>query len=430
MRIAIVTHSSTYESRAEAVGNCFRKMGCRVTWIYSDYNHLTKQTRRKEKKDHIYMHMIPYTKNLSAKRLFSIHSFARETGRYIDAQMKGKDPFDLLYVMIPANTFVRETANLKRQYSVKVIFDLIDLWPESLPLKHLEKTPPVLYWRRLRDRDFDCADLIFTECGLYRELLKPAPELAEKMETLYWFKESYKGEKTQKDADSDRKERALTGEPASAVSSIQGTETLHVAYMGAINNIIDIPRITELLLAIDRIRPVKLHIVGEGNHAEDFIRAVEEAGISMKYYGAVYDEMRKEEILSKCSFGLNIMKPDVCVGLTMKSIEYLSHSLPLINNIRGDTERMVRELRIGVNAPPLLNEGEQTAEGTVREERREKLETWAQMVVRQAEDPEAGNRAGNAYQNLFTRERFEQTLEKAVRAHGLTEPHEFRRVGN
>ena len=420
MRIAIVTHSSTYESRAEAVGNCFRKGGQRVTWIYSDYNHLTKQTRKRNAPDHVYLHMTPYTRNLSAKRLFSIRSFARETGRYIDGEMKGKEPFDLLYVMIPANTFVREAARLKREYGVKVVFDLIDLWPESLPLDFLEKTPPVRYWRRLRDRDFGCADLIFTECRLYKEILKPEPEIAGKMRTLYWFKERNRTKAVSAGSGGE----SCAGKHSCARDTLEahgGMEenpvapgTLHIAYMGAINNIIDIPGIVKLLLAIDCLRPVKLHVVGEGNHADDFVLAVKEAGIAMEYYGPVYDEKKKDEILSHCSFGLNIMKPGVCVGLTMKSIEYLSHSLPLINNIRGDTAQLVRDLKIGVNAPPVSGETGQTEGTESAESYRRKMRSFAEEVLRLSEDPEATDRAKNAYENLFTRERFEQTLVDAL----------------
>jgi hypothetical protein len=108
------------------------------------------------------------------------------------------------------------------------------------------------------------------------------------------------------------------------------------------------------------------------------------------------------------------MKPGVCVGLTMKSIEYLSHSLPLINNIRGDTAQLVRDLKIGVNAPPVSGETGQTEGTESAESYRRKMRSFAEEVLRLSEDPEATDRAKNAYENLFTRERFEQTLVDAL----------------
>lgn len=35
------------------------------------------------------------------------------------------------------------------------------------------------------------------------------------------------------------------------------------------------------------------------------------------------------------------MKPDVCVGLTMKSVDYFRHDLPILNNIPADTAELV-----------------------------------------------------------------------------------------
>ena len=48
-------------------------------------------------------------------------------------------------------------------------------------------------------------------------------------------------------------------------------------------------------------------------------------------------------------FGINMMKPGICVGLTMKSIDYFCYGLPLINNIPGDTWKLVEKEQIGIN---------------------------------------------------------------------------------
>ncbi len=44
-----------------------------------------------------------------------------------------------------------------------------------------------------------------------------------------------------------------------------------------------------------------------------------------------------------------MMKDEVSVGLTIKSIDYLSYGLPLINNIKGDTTKLVQDEKIGQN---------------------------------------------------------------------------------
>ena len=43
------------------------------------------------------------------------------------------------------------------------------------------------------------------------------------------------------------------------------------------------------------------------------------------------------------------MKSTVCVGLTMKSLDYFRAQLPIINSINGDTTSFVNEYKIGFN---------------------------------------------------------------------------------
>ena len=59
--------------------------------------------------------------------------------------------------------------------------------------------------------------------------------------------------------------------------------------------------------------------------------------------------MEKINILAPCDYALNIMKDNVSVGLTIKSIDYLSYGLPLINNIKGDTWKLINDEKIGLN---------------------------------------------------------------------------------
>ena len=181
MRAYVITHSSTYETRAEAVGNWLKEQGADVTWVFADFDHRELKTVNRQKPDHVYLHMAPYTANLSPNRIRSIRGFAVEVEKYLAAQKA-----DLLYFMIPANSFVAAAHRLKKRTGAKIVFDIIDLWPESLPLAHVEKLPPVYAWKQLRDRYIGCADVIYTECGLYQELLK-LPQ--DKTHTLYWFRE-------------------------------------------------------------------------------------------------------------------------------------------------------------------------------------------------------------------------------------------------
>ena len=127
---------------------------------------------------------------------------------------------------------------------------------------------------------------------------------------------------------------------------------IHFAYLGSINNIIDINGIVNFLEITRKMTPVFLHVVGDGENRGLFEEKLKSKGIKAEFYGAVYEEAVKAEIFSRCMFGINMMKPGVCVGLTMKSIDYFCYGLPLVNNIPGDTWELVKQEQIGINYRP------------------------------------------------------------------------------
>ena len=47
-------------------------------------------------------------------------------------------------------------------------------------------------------------------------------------------------------------------------------ETIHIAYLGSVNHIIDIEGIAELLAYINQRKKVKLHIIGTGKAWKNF----------------------------------------------------------------------------------------------------------------------------------------------------------------
>ena len=217
MNIVIVTNSVSYEPRAEKIGQYFQKLGYNVLWLESDFIHREKKKGRLPRSNHRYIETVVYKKNLSIRRLYSQYDFARKVFHVLK-----NEPVDLLYVMIPANSLARTAVKLKKILHTKVVLDIIDMWPESLPLKGVGTLWPLQCWRRLRDDNLGQADLVFTECGLYKRLIGLKPEEAV---TLYWPKD--KG--------------------ASEWAFQKDDNCMHVVYLGSVNNIIDMNAVTEIL---------------------------------------------------------------------------------------------------------------------------------------------------------------------------------------
>lgn len=234
---------------------------------------------------------------------------------------------DLLWILVPPNSLVKEVAKYKKRHNkTKIIFDLIDLWPETMPISKFKTLPPFWFWKELRDKYLYIADSIVTECNLYKERLPKTIDQT-KVHTIYLARE-INDEKIMADLPNDR---------------------IALCYVGSINNIIDIETISGVIAQISKIKSVTIHIIGDGEKREQLIKACRLAGGEVVFHGKIYEKKEKQKIFNVCHYGLNLMKESVVVGLTMKSMDYFEGALPLINNIAGDTWEIVLKEGIGYN---------------------------------------------------------------------------------
>ncbi len=320
-RAVLISCSDHYAHRLFAIDEYLRSAGFSTTYVTSDFDHSSKRTLRCSVPGCVQLPARPYQKNLSLDRILSHRQYAKDVFRWLEEQ---EEP-DLVVTLLPPNYLAQYGAAYKKHHPhVLLIFDIFDLWPETFPFGKLKKllSLPFAVWAGIRDRHLSDADLVTAECDLFGEKLGRSD-----IRTVY-----------------------LAARPLAGVSYdfTGGFDTLQLCYLGAINNIIDIPAIARLLRALTAYRPVTLHVIGGGERQQELLSASEGAGARVVYHGVLYDEAEKHAVMNGCHFGLNLMKESVCVGLTMKSVDYLKHGLPLLSNIPADTERLIAEKHIGV----------------------------------------------------------------------------------
>lgn len=321
MKAIIVSSSYSYLERTELLKEAYEKKGYDTTVIMTDFVHVGKKFFEGEKEGYVFVKTKPYYKNISPQRLYSHYQFAKDAFEIVE-QLDG----DLLHVLIPANSLAREANKYKKSHpNIKLYMDFIDLWPETMPIDRFKNTFPFKIWKNFRDKNLDNTDLIYCECDLYKEILGVSEN--EHYKTLYWAK----------------RDEALESRPKLSLNHI------NLCYLGSVNNIIDMDLIVEICKGIQKHKELTLHIIGAGERKDDFIKLLEDNNIDACDYGALYDDVKKQEIFDQCHFGLNIMKSTVCVGLTMKSLDYFRAQLPIINSIKGDTTTFVEEYKIGYN---------------------------------------------------------------------------------
>lgn len=321
MKVVIISAFDTYFDRVRMLKHYFEKKKEEVLVITSDFSHRNKTTVHHVPDANILVHAHPYKKNLSLGRLYSHLQLSKAIVKKVEALKP-----DLIYCLIPSNSLAQQLGKYKEKHpDVKLYFDIIDLWPEAMPIERFLSLPPFQYWKNLRDHYLDRADRVFTECSLYQSVLDKEED--PKYETLYWA----------------RKER-----PCSFSDSIMDKE-LHFVYLGSINNIIDIDFILRFLDRCNKRKPTFLHIIGQGESKAKLMESLEDRKITVIDHGSVFSQEKKQAIFDQCNFALNIMKPSVVVGLTMKSLDYLCGGVPIINTIQADTARLVKKYDIGYN---------------------------------------------------------------------------------
>lgn len=328
MNIVIIDCFDTWEHRVDLLTKTFSDEGHNVTVLMSDYRHIDKIRRYEKKERFILFTAEPYKKNMSVRRLHSHIQFSRDIFQWVEVHEKN---IDLLWVLAPPNSLVRDASEIKKHHQhIKLIVDLIDLWPETMPIGVIK--PLLRPWEKLRDDNLKFADIIVTECNLYEKVLGKVLH-GKRVETLYLARED-KGDK-----------------PNLCIP----TDKIALCYLGSINNIIDIDIISALIEVCGKIKPVLLHIVGDGEKKHKLIKKSKIAGAEVIDHGKIYDRSIKKHIFDSCHYGLNIMKTTVCVGLTMKSIDYFEFGLPIINNIKGDTWEAIEKYGCGINIDKGIN---------------------------------------------------------------------------
>ena len=322
--IVTVFDNYSYNVRTRYVEKILKDKGYTIDFFVANFDHREKKIYTSLRQNIQLIEVPTYKKNMSFKRIYSHYIFSKKVLK----KLQNINP-QLLYVITPPNMLFHA---LSRYYSMTkciLIYDIYDLWPESLPIKKNIKNRLNIFlncWKKIRDKNINNCDGIIYECELFEKLLAiKSKSIVTK--TIY-----------------------LTKDISFKKINTTHSNILKLAYIGSINNIIDITLIKEIIQKLSSNIKVEINIIGSGESKNDLIKNLNSINnVIIKDYGIVYDEENKYQIIKQCDFGINIMKNEVCVGLTMKSIDYLSFGLPIINNIPFDTWNIVNKYNCGIN---------------------------------------------------------------------------------
>lgn len=322
MKSVVISCFDYYATRTKKVCDFFESKGFENTYIYSNFDHFAKKKKDIVREKSIIISVPTYKRNISIKRLFSHYVFAKKVMKILK-----KEEFDVIYSIIPPNYLVRNISIYKKK-NVKTIvyFDCYDLWPESMPSKSIITKIPFYFWASLRDKNIQNSDLIFavsehmrskfTNDGIKKDIKVFYPSID--VTDIPNFKEYNK-------------------------------KIISFLYLGNINFITDIELMINFFKEMNKQTKTCLHIIGSGQFFEQLVTSLENIGTVVYKHGVVFDQSKKKEIMSLCNYGINFPKKEIRSSMSLKSIEYLSNGMPIINSGVGDISRDVDEFAIGFN---------------------------------------------------------------------------------
>lgn len=307
-----------------------------VELLYNSFSHTKKEYTNYNIVNSYRINGKKYQKNLSLKRIYAYLFFTIKTlYTFFKIIKNDKKRYEYIYIPIPLNLLAAIIIfiNKRRKNKSKIIIDVVDLWPEALPVPNKFKKLFNLcignLWSNFRKYAIKNADFTIFESEFFYE----------------YDKENV--------IDQNSKVVHLSKKDKINIDKVDIWDTpsidneIHIAYLGNISYIYDF----ESLINLSKMcqKKVTIHLIGRGNRKGWLINCLENEKINFVDYGAIYEESEKYAILKKCHFGFNGYSELTEVALSYKSIDYLNYALPLINSAKFDTWNLVEEEKIGFN---------------------------------------------------------------------------------
>jgi glycosyltransferase involved in cell wall biosynthesis len=270
-----------------------------------------------------------YKRNLSIKRIVSHLIWSWRL-----LSLKDRD-WDFVVVCCPPSMSLVGLWWIKPE---RLWVDVVDLWPEALPLRS----------RALKT-------LFDGSVGwVWRQLRKLAYRRARGVSVAAEFFGDFIG--------LDVKPHWLALPPTLSYSQVDSSETkkqsyereLRLVYLGSMNFVTDLDSLLDLMqrlqskLRADGREPV-LDIIGRGERKTWFLDQAKIRGLKVVDHGALFDRAAKQKVFIQAHWAYNGFVGSTAVGLSYKSMDYLSAGLPLINSLQGDLKHWVDDYKMGLN---------------------------------------------------------------------------------
>lgn len=296
------------------MAEAFVRAGHQVVYWTSDFSHAKKSARMENADwfgdfDVRYIPTVPYSRNVSFKRIKSHQAYAREWMRIAAAE----PPPALIITSIPSISAAEAAITLGQKFNARVVVDVMDAWPETF----VRLAPRGLRWLmsllllplkcRAR-RIYRAADRVVGVAERYREIVRRADYLT-----------------------------ARHGIELSAakVPRTDDRKGIHLVYAGNLGRTYDLDTVVR---AVEQNSDFELDVAGFGKFTTKCDR--------VRFHGML-SATDLRTLLSDCDIGIVPMKDESFVGIPYKFCDYAEAGLKIVSSLRGESAALLSKYGCG-----------------------------------------------------------------------------------
>lgn len=325
-------------SRFTYLANLLQKNGNNVEVITSNFSHGKKRHRLEDsvgnEKYQITLIKEPgYKKNVSLKRFWSHHVFAKNVLKYL----KEIDKSDIIYCAVPSLSVSKVVAKYAEKNNTRFIIDVQDLWPEAFKMVfHVPVLSDLLFYPMKKQ-----ADYIYSQADDIVAVSETYLDRATKVNKKYKQKLSVFLGTDLKKFDKLHKENEI----------VQFDDVIRIAYIGTLGHSYDIKSVIDAIKILNEkgINNVLFVVMGSGPLREEFEVYAKKQNVNCEFTGRLnYEEMVGR--LCSCDIAVNPITKGAAQSIINKVGDYAAAGLPVINTQESREYRsLVEDFQIGFN---------------------------------------------------------------------------------
>lgn len=310
-----------------------------VELVTSSFFHGDKRQREKQPEDMNLDYKITlidepgYKKNVSLKRFYSHHVFAKNVEKHLGQIEKP----DVIYCAVPSLDVAKVAAKYAENNDIKFIIDIQDLWPEAFKMVfNVPIISDIIFYpmKKAADYIYSKADNIVAVSKTYANRAAIVNKKFEKKLSVFlgtdleYFDEAHK-----------------------KFEIVPFDDVIRVAYIGTLGSSYDIKSVIDSIKILNEkgIKNILFVVMGNGPLQEEFEAYSKEKDVNCDFTGRMaYEEMVGK--LCSCDIAVNPIRKGSAGSIINKVGDYAAAGLPVVNTQESkEYRKLVEDYQIGYN---------------------------------------------------------------------------------